>query len=262
MMGPTNPQEFLMKAGKAIDMERKAQRRPRVMKDAREPVSLTDIYRTEPLPRMTPSGGNGNYRGNNFNTNYHALKQGNGRERSERLDGYQSYTGGFYDGTDRSRNRPFGRQNFNQIGGSRNYANNNSRGNQLGNYPQNRENGNNYQNSTVPSRPQGSKLRPGGTLPLTRSKTVQNGSLVSDWSIYAVRAFPSTDWLISCSNVQSTFSVVFLTFFFLHATFTPPNQWNSQTIKYFWTAAHRVRLTRERPEILHPAMRTLPSEII
>ena len=73
MMGPTNPQEFLMKAGKAIDMERKAERRPRVMKDAREPVSLTDIYRTEPLPRMTPSGRNGNYRGNNFNPNYYAL---------------------------------------------------------------------------------------------------------------------------------------------------------------------------------------------
>ena len=36
MMGSTNPQEFLMKAGKAIDMERKAERRQRVMKDARE----------------------------------------------------------------------------------------------------------------------------------------------------------------------------------------------------------------------------------
>ena len=120
MMGPTNPQEFLMKAGKAIDMERKAERRPRVMKDAREPVSLTDIYRTEPLPRMTPSGGNGNYRGNNFNPKNYALKQGSGRERTGRSDGYQSYTGGNYNGTDRSGNRPFGRQNFNQIGGSRN----------------------------------------------------------------------------------------------------------------------------------------------
>ena len=164
MMGPTNPQEFLMKAGKAIDMERKAERRPRVMKDAREPVSLTDIYRTEPLPRMTPSGGNGNYRGNNFNPNYYALKQGSGRERTGRSDGYQSYNGGNYNGIDRFGNRPFGRQNFNQIGGSRNYANNNSRGNQLGNYPQNRENRNNYQNSNYRQPWYGNNAQRGGEI--------------------------------------------------------------------------------------------------
>ena len=164
MMGPTNPQEFFMKAGKAIDMERKAERRPQVMKDAREPVSLTDIYRTEPLPKKTLSGGNSNYRGNNFNPNYHALKQGNVRERPRRSDDYQNYAGGDYNGADRSGNRPFGRQNFSQIEGSRNYVNNNFRRNQPANYTQNREKGNNYQNINYRQPWHGNNAERGGEI--------------------------------------------------------------------------------------------------
>ena len=74
--GTHKPWRILDERGKTIDMERKVGRRPRVMKDARESVSWTDIYRVEPLPRITPSEGDWYYRGHHFNANHQAPKQG------------------------------------------------------------------------------------------------------------------------------------------------------------------------------------------
>ena len=119
MMSPTSPQDFLMKTGKAIDLEKKAQRQQRGFRDQALPNTIKDPIMDENNGKSqnfkNRNNGNqyqGNYRGSNFQQNYQGNYRGTNNDRGNFRPNPSPSNGFRYNDNNGSRYR--GAQNPNQ----------------------------------------------------------------------------------------------------------------------------------------------------